>query len=89
MGVRAHLLDVVSDLAVVLDVITVDLSGTTFIDCSGITTLLGMHTLATSAGSRVEITAVSRAAWRMITVSQTIRPFPRDALVLPSSTGRQ
>ncbi|WP_257024158.1 STAS domain-containing protein [Nocardioides lianchengensis] len=86
LGAHDHLLAVVSDLSVVLGQITVDLSGVTFMDCAGITALLGAHQIAATAGSRLDIIAVSRAAWRMIVVAQGIRPYPRDALRLPAST---
>jgi anti-anti-sigma factor len=73
------------DLVTVLPTVTVDLSRVTFMDCAGVNILLRAHATAVAAGSRLDLVAVSYAAWRMIQVGRLLRPYPEGALRLPAA----
>jgi anti-anti-sigma factor len=49
-------------------VISVDLQGVTFLDCAGVNALLATSRRARLRGGQVQVTRLSRPAWRVITL---------------------
>jgi anti-anti-sigma factor len=65
--------------------ISVDLSEVRFMDCAGINTLLRAHAAAVTAGGKLELIAVSYAAWETLIRGSAVRRYPDGALHLPAA----
>ncbi|MEV6210736.1 STAS domain-containing protein [Kitasatospora sp. NPDC051914] len=56
--------------------VAVDLSGVTFIDCSGLRALTAAHRLARRTGRRLTLRAPSRPVVRLLALTRLDREFP-------------